>query len=66
MTRELLPAGRRELTRAHITFYRAVLDGVDLPKAWDRYLHLEGDFSEVLSSHRKGPTVNATSSNSAA
>jgi len=48
MTRELLPAGRRELTRAHITFYRAVLDGVDLPKAWDRYLHLEGDFSEVL------------------
>lgn len=48
MTRELLPAGRRELTRAHITFYRAVLDGVELARAWDLYLGAEGAFSEVL------------------
>ena len=33
MTRELLPAGRRELSRAHITFYRAVMEGVELQKA---------------------------------
>lgn len=48
MTRELLPAGRRELTRAHITFYRAVMDGVELARAWDLYLGVEGEFSEVL------------------
>lgn len=45
----LVPAGRRELTRSHITFYRAVLEGVDARKAWDLYLGPEGDFSPPLS-----------------
>jgi len=54
MTRELLPAGRRELTRAHITFYRAVMEGVELPKAWDLYLHLEDDYSESLAKATMG------------
>lgn len=48
MTRELLPAGRRELSRAHITFYRAAMDGVELPKAWELYLQLEGDYTDTL------------------
>ena len=48
MTRELVPAGRRELTRAHITFYRAVLDGVELAKAWELYLPADGDYTETL------------------
>lgn len=54
MTRELLPAGRRELTRAHITFYRAVMDGVDLPKAWDLYLQVDGDFTDTLAKATMG------------
>ncbi len=54
MTRELLPAGRRELTRAHITFYRAVMEGVDLTKAWDQYLQVEGDFSDTLAKATMG------------
>lgn len=45
MSRELVPAGRRALTRGHITFYRAVLDGIDLAKAWDLYLTTDGDFT---------------------
>lgn len=48
MTRELLPAGRRELSRAHITFYRAAMDGVELCKAWELYLQLEGDYTDTL------------------
>ncbi len=48
MSREHLPAGRRELTRAHITFYRAVMDGVELARAWDLYLGAEGEFSDLL------------------
>jgi site-specific recombinase XerD len=48
MTRELLPAGRRELTRAHITFYRAVMEGVDVSRAWGLYLSVDGDYSEAL------------------
>ena len=48
MTRELLPAGRRELSRAHITFYRAAMDGVELSKAWELYLQLEGDYTDTL------------------
>lgn len=54
MTRELLPAGRRELSRAHITFYRAVMEGVDLHKAWDVYMQLEGDFTETLAKATMG------------
>jgi len=54
VTRELLPAGRRELTRAHITFYRAVMEGVDLTKAWDQYLQVEGDFSDTLAKATMG------------
>lgn len=48
MTRELLPAGRRELSRAHITFYRAAMDGVELSKAWELYMQLEGDYTDTL------------------
>lgn len=48
MTRELVPAGRRELTRDHIRFYRAVMDGIDMPKAWETYLSVDGDFQEAL------------------
>src|SRR6516164_2361482 len=48
MTRELVPAGRRELARGHIAFYRAVLDGIDLAKAWDLYLSADGDYTPAL------------------
>lgn len=48
MTRELLPAGRRELTRAHVAFYRAVLEGVDLARSWNQYLTADGDYTAVL------------------
>lgn len=48
MTRELVPAGRRQLSRGHIRFYRAVMDGVGLAKAWELYLQLEGEYTETL------------------
>lgn len=48
MTRELVPAGRRELTRAHITFYRAVMDGVQASKAWNLYLPIEEEFGDAV------------------
>lgn len=48
MSRELVPAGRRELTRAHITFYRAVMDGVDIARAWDQYLAAEGEYTDAM------------------
>lgn len=48
MSRELVPAGRRELTRTHITFYRAVMDGVDIARAWEQYLTTEGEYSDSL------------------
>lgn len=48
MTRELVPAGRRELTRDHIRFYRAVMDGVEMAKAWETYLQVDGDFHDTL------------------
>jgi site-specific recombinase XerD len=50
MTTSSLPAGRRELMRDHITFYRAVMEGVDARKAWELYLRVEGDFNEQLCS----------------
>lgn len=49
MSQSTLPAGRRELTRSHIAFYRAVIEGIDSKKAWDLYLHVDGDWSEVHS-----------------
>ena len=48
MTKSNLPVGRRELTRAHIAFYRAVMDGIDARRAWELYLSADGDFSELL------------------
>lgn len=48
MTRELVPAGSRELTRDHIRFYRAVMDGVEMAKAWATYLAVDGDYQDTL------------------
>lgn len=48
MTKTSVPVGRRELERAHIAFYRAVMDGVDARRAWDQYLHVDGDFTDAL------------------
>jgi site-specific recombinase XerD len=48
MTKSNLPAGRREISRAHVTFYRAVMDGIEARRAWDLYLAVEGDFTEPL------------------
>lgn len=48
MATSSIPAGRRELTRSHITFYRAVMEGVDTRRAWDLYVSAEGDFTEIL------------------
>lgn len=44
-----VPAGRRELSRGHVAFYRAVMEGVDPKAAWDRYCALDGDYTEALS-----------------
>ena len=46
-TAELPPVARRELGRAHLRFYRAVMDGVEIPKAWQTYLPLEDDYSDA-------------------
>src|SRR5262247_3650739 len=48
MSRGKLPAGRRVLTRNHITFYRAILEGVESAKAWDLYMGVEDEFSHNL------------------
>ena len=50
MTATTLPAGRRALTRDHIAFYRAVMEGVDSRAAWERYLGFDGEFTEAASS----------------
>lgn len=47
MTRPAAPVARRELTRAHVAFYRAVVEGVERRKAWELYLSLDGDFSDA-------------------
>lgn len=44
--RPALPLARRALTRTHLAFYRAVIEGVDLQRAWAQYLHFEGEFSD--------------------
>lgn len=49
--RKPAPLARRELTRAHLAFYRAVIEGVDLRRAWDQYLLAEGDFNDAAASH---------------
>lgn len=48
MTRSHVPAGRRELSRAHVTFYRAVMEGVDPRRAWDQYLGVDGEYAASL------------------
>lgn len=42
------PVGRRELTRDHVAFYRAVMEGIEPKAAWVRYCQLDGDFTEPL------------------
>jgi site-specific recombinase XerD len=44
-----VPAGRRELTRGHIAFYRAVMEGVEARKVWDRYVLVDGEYTPALS-----------------
>lgn len=46
MTREALHVGRRSLGREHFAYYRACLEGLHAEAQWDRYLSLEGDYSE--------------------
>lgn len=48
MTREALHVGRRALGREHFAFYRGVLEGLSPDLLWDRFLGLEGDYSEPL------------------
>ena len=37
----------RKLHKAHFAFMRALTQGIDLKKAWDRYLQLEGESVDV-------------------
>ncbi|WP_084545039.1 phage integrase family protein [Derxia gummosa] len=39
--------GERELTRDHLAFYRAIIEGVELRPAWERYLRIDGDYNEM-------------------
>jgi len=56
MTISSIPAGRRELTRGHVTFYRAAMEGIDARKAWDLYLFApEGAYTDFK--RRKVETV---------
>jgi site-specific recombinase XerD len=48
MAQTRVPAGRRELTRAHLRFYKAVMEGVELPRAWSLYLPLEDEYRAPL------------------
>ena len=42
------PAARsRLLAREHFAFYRALLEGVELEKVWDRYLSVEGRHNDL-------------------
>lgn len=48
MTISSIPAGRRELTRGHVTFYRAAMEGIDTRKAWDLYLFAsDGEYTDA-------------------
>lgn len=41
------PARRRKLHLGHFAFMRALVQGLDTQAAWNRYLHSEGDHSDV-------------------
>lgn len=47
MKRPAPPLARRALTRGHLAFYRAVIEGVDARRAWDQYLQVEGPFDDA-------------------
>lgn len=41
---------QRTLTRAHLAFYRAVVEGIDLRRAWGQYLGPATEYSESVAS----------------
>lgn len=41
------PVGRRDLSRPHIMFYRAIMEGIEPQRAW-QYIEIDGDYAHGL------------------